>query len=221
METDFFEVRKEMCIQDQFFAQAIHDIENDYKALTRLGITKQKGTVLLSQILNGEELWNKHKSQMISAWKQHEKQLQRLVECEGKGIIVKTFSNLFVCFFPEKSERLCLSIMDALSVAYAIQQELSTDNPISLGDDNLVVKVSICYGPVFKRQVHVQKKNLVDYCGDTLDVACKLLSTVDQPGIIVRSTSISDNIISNIIKGDVWSFSQMKPSAIKLCPIIQ
>lgn len=193
MVTGFFEFHKGSTatdVSDNLFAMAIHDIEHDNAALSRLGIVKQKGTILVTRIIDGENLWLKHRGDMIPCWRRHESQLQKLVEMERKGIIVKTSANSFVCFFPEKSERLCHSVTEALTVAYKIQHELNVDDPIHIGgsEDSLCVKIAICYGPVYKRSVHVQKRTLADYCGGVMDEAHKALETSDDDlSIIVKS----------------------------------
>jgi len=183
MDTSFFESYKDpLDVNDHLFALAIHDIEHDKVALSRLGIVKQKGTILVSRIIDGEHLWIKHRSDMMKCWRRYESQLQKLVEIEHKGIIVKTCATCFVCFFPEKSEKLCHSVTDAISVAFKIHKGLRSDDPIQIGDstDTLKVKIAICYGPCYKRSVHVQKRTLADYCGGIMDEAYRALECFDQ-----------------------------------------
>lgn len=168
----------------EIITEAIHDL--DKTEMKNLNIEKTLGTILKISIVDNDIFWNHYKGKMLSANFEFEAILEKIVEDSGNGIIVKSNDDSFICYFADKKND--FSIVRAIYSSYSIQKTLSK-HPLYVDyyqNKKFSVKIAMCYGHLYKRKIHVQKKTLVDFHGDIVDITCNLAEKViPDDGVLI------------------------------------
>jgi hypothetical protein len=148
-----------------------------FSDLGKMGIQCEHGTVVRIAIVDHHDLWEKYKGQMLLAHDRLECFIEDILK-KVNGILVKIIQDSFICFFPDKQKG--NSSTQSIFIACVLHNELAT-NPIVLTckDDldhlerergkKIHLQIVLASGPVFKRKLHIQKKVLSDYHGESVD----------------------------------------------------
>ena len=158
-------------VSNGIIGQAISDLAQSEK--DKLGIEMLTGSIMMISIEDNVKLWEKYKGQMFSAYEDFENFVTRIIELQ-KGIVVKIIGDIIICFFSDRKRH---SLWKSIKAASHLETYLKT-NPIVIVNDNeqmdqnernIHIKISLSYGRVYRRSLHIQKKRLYDYHGDLFD----------------------------------------------------
>jgi hypothetical protein len=132
-----------------------------------------KKAIVFTDIKSSSMLWATYKDKMGSALKQHEKQITRKLATYN-GIVIKTIGDSYMLMFDKAFD----------AVKYCIELvKLMRQSPIKLSPkDTLMIRIGMCYGPVLKKNVKIQGKNLIDVFGPTVNKASRMESKVSDVG---------------------------------------
>ena len=121
----------------------------------------------------------------------HEESIKKISD-DNKGFIVKTIGDAFMIAFDE--------ITDAIKCAQDIQEDL-VENPLEIGKNKIILRIGMCQGPVIERESTIQRKEILDYYGNTVNTASRLETNVCKPGGIVFATlSKEDRDLEKLVK---------------------
>jgi len=200
-------------------------IEDDVikKEMKKYNVKIKIGAILFTDIVKSSNLWAKYKTDMLKAIIEHEKRMiKRIEDSVHKGVIVKTIGDAFMCFFedlPNQDE--FNGLLRAINTAKEIQDDL-INNPILLSnEDKIKLRIGVAYGEVFEREVRIQKRNIKDYFGSTVNLASRMESK--SSCINSFSFSIQDdfNRLNSIeFKGYTNVIEYILNNIINICPYI-
>jgi len=136
--------------------------------------------ILFTDVESSSKMWKMHESGMFNALKEHENRITRIIK-QYSGIIIKTIGDSYMLGFEGKD---CL--FNSIKFAYDIQSDLSK-NPIKVKNKTLKIRLGIHKGPLYKKNVLIQGKKLMDFFGNTVNTASRMESTVGESGEIIFS----------------------------------
>lgn len=150
--------------------------------------------ILFTDMVGSSDAWKKDPDGMIDALEEQSIMVDKKVKTH-KGFICKTIGDAFMISFKNPE--------DALKCAIDIQEELK-NNPIKIGKlKNTVLRIGICYGPVYESVIKIQNISLKDYFGNTVNTAARLESKVAEEGgvaIALMTENAADVEIAKILE---------------------
>ena len=166
------------------------------------------GSIMFTDIVGSSKLWAKNKQQMNRDIDAHFKRVAKLSD-EYNGLMVKNIGDAFMLFFKGKH-----SLKRAISFGIAL---ITSERAFQL-------RIGVCEGPVEVRKYVMQKCNISDYFGTTVNTASRLESKVATPGAIsfgvIPSThkfSSRGNFDFNFIDHEVTRY--VRPVDLSRCKI--
>jgi class 3 adenylate cyclase len=159
--------------------------------------------ILFTDMVGSSKLWKDDPENMIIALEQQSKLMDKTCK-KFKGYICKTIGDAFMVAFD--------TIEDAIKCALFIQTELK-DNPIPIGKQNTLLRIGICYGPVYSSKIKLQNNITIDYFGNTVNTASRIEGGVSPEGGIafcITSEDAAEINLDSLLKGlnvDLISFT--------------
>lgn len=140
-------------------------------------------TVLFTDMVESSKAWKNHTDKMIDAIELQSRVIDKYCK-KHKGLICKTIGDAYMLVFDDP--------LDSIKCAIEIQENLKAD-PIKISkSQNVILRIGICYGPVYESKVDVQNIKLIDYFGNTVNTASRIESKVCDPGNIAFGLASSD-----------------------------
>jgi hypothetical protein len=146
---------------------------NESKRGNVTSLPTKKSTILFNDIKGSSMLWSDNEEEMFEALDKLEKLMGKLIK-DHNGLIVKTIGDSYMCSYEEED-----SLFDAIKMAINIQKSLNED-PIKVGDNEVKIRIGICYGDVYIKKSEIQGVELKDYFGNTVGSASRLESKVSD-----------------------------------------
>jgi len=129
-------------------------------------------TILFTDIKGSSDLWGNNEDAMFKALDKHEKQILNFCK-DYDGVVLKSIGDSYMIVFDE--------LENAVEFAITLQKDLN-ENKIKVGKENIQLRIGICGGKVYEKVVKRQDKDLVDYFGDTVNIASRMESKVCEVG---------------------------------------
>ena len=145
-------------------------------------------SVLFTDVEGSSEKWSNDPITMMGQLKGHHDLVDRISK-KYNGWIVKTIGDAFMIYFDPA--------VDSLTNAIKCGKE------IILSEENYNLRVGVCQGPMQEDTYKLQKVNLRDFYGNSINVASRMESKVAGAAGYIAFTSlepISRNIISGYSK---------------------
>ena len=146
-----------------------------------------KGIIIFTDISGSSKLWNKYKNKF---YKKLQK-LNKIIETKIKkynGMVVKLIGDSHMIFFDDEN------ILNSLNFVFELQKYLYEKN-FNINGDKIQIRMGYSYGKMNKIIQKVQKCNLVDFYGNTVNIASRLESLIStKGGIAIKNTHINKYI---------------------------
>lgn len=136
--------------------------------------------ILFTDVESSSKLWKSDGVGMFNALKEHEKRVNNIIGKYG-GKVIKTIGDSYMIGFEGKE-----GLLNSIKFGYDIQKDL-TNKPIKVKSKPLKIRLGIHKGPLYKKKVLIQGKQLVDYFGNTVNTASRMESKVSETGHIAFS----------------------------------
>lgn len=133
----------------------------------------KKTAILFTDIKGSSNLWTNNEDEMFDSLNNLEKLMEKLIS-NNKGLIVKTIGDSYMCSFESED-----GLFDAIKMAIDIQKSLD-ENPIKVNDQQIELRIGICYGDVYIKETQIQGVNLKDYFGNSVNTASRMESKVSE-----------------------------------------
>ena len=147
-----------------------------------------KGVIIFTDISGSSKLWNKYKNKFYEKLKK----LNKIIETRIKkynGMVVKLIGDSHMIFFDDKN------ILNSLNFVFELQKYLYEKN-FNINGDKIQIRIGYSYGEMNKIIQKVQKCNLIDFYGNTINVASRLESLIStKGGIAIKNTHINPHFI--------------------------
>jgi len=150
-----------------------------------------KKCLLFTDIKGSSILWKDNESEMFDAIVKHEQQVFGLCD-KHNGFVLKTIGDAFMISFDD--------LIDGIKFVIELQSELK-EKSIKVGKEKLEIRVGMCYGDVYEREIKWQDKKMLDYFGNVVNTASRLESKVSEIGgfAFAYQSNISKDEKENII----------------------
>jgi len=146
-----------------------------------------KGVIIFTDISGSSKLWNKYKNKF---YKKLQK-LNNIIETKIKkynGMVVKLIGDSHMIFFDDKN------ILNSLNFVFELQKYLYEKN-FNINGEKIQIRIGYSYGEMNKIIQKVQKCNLIDFYGNTVNVASRLESLIStKGGIAIKNTYINKHL---------------------------
>jgi len=143
-----------------------------------------KGVIIFTDISGSSKLWNKYKNKF---YKKLQK-LNNIIETKIKkynGMVVKLIGDSHMIFFDDKN------ILNSLNFVFELQKYLYEKN-FNINGEKIQIRIGYSYGEMNKIIQKVQKCNLIDFYGNTVNVASRLESLIStKGGIAIKNAYIN------------------------------
>lgn len=161
------------------------------QAQVEYGIVKNENSsiepsILFTDVVDSSKKWSQDPVEMMSQLEYHHTLVDSISE-KYDGWIVKTIGDAFMIYFEPSSS----SLENAIGCAYEI---IKSESKYDL-------RCGICRGSVDEKTYKIQKVDLRDFFGNSVNVAARMESKVcGKPNTIAFSSTseISDTTMSNI-----------------------
>ena len=139
--------------------------------------------MLFTDIVNSSEKWAKHENKMLEILKEHEKRMFIIGE-KNSGVIIKTIGDSFMISFN--------NLKDSIKCAIDIQEDLN-ENPLKLDKDNIKLRIGMCEGYVFEKNINIQNKTISDLFGNTVNSASRIETKVSKEDGFAFASLLNEN----------------------------
>jgi class 3 adenylate cyclase len=141
--------------------------------------------MVFTDVVGSSKMWSDDPITMAQQLESHHKLVDSIAE-NNKGWIVKTIGDAFMVYF-EPSE-------DSLFNAVKFSKE------VILGEKSYNLRVGVCQGNMDQKTYSLQKVDLKDFFGNTVNAASRMESKVSEVGGTIAFCSIKpiDNKMSKI-----------------------
>lgn len=147
-------------------------------------------SVLFTDIIKSAEKWKDSKEEMMLALEEQSIRFDFFVK-KYNGFIIKTIGDAYMVSFD--------NIRSSIEFAIEMQKDLK-DNPIKVKNNNIQIRIGICYGPVHDTTIEVQNTEIIDYLGYTVNAAARIEGKVCDPGNVAFSSKLQNINIKDILK---------------------
>lgn len=147
-------------------------------------------SILFTDIIKSAEKWKDSKEEMMLALEEQSIRFDSFVRKHG-GFIIKTIGDAYMVSFD--------NIKNSIEFGIDVQNDLK-NNPIKVKNNNVQIRIGICYGPVYDTVVQIQNTELIDYLGYTVNAAARIEGKVCDPGNIAFSSILKNINIKDLLK---------------------
>jgi len=132
-----------------------------------------KVAILFTDVKDSSKLWAKNEDKMFESLNDLEEIMAEVIEAND-GMIVKTIGDSFMVSYESEE-----SLSNAIKTSIDIQNRLN-DKPIKAGDNELRIRIGICYGEIYIKESKIQNTTLKDYFGNAVNTASRMESKVSE-----------------------------------------
>lgn len=154
-----------------------------------------KGAILFTDIKHSSFLWRQSPTSMYNALMFHNDFIERSIR-GNKGKVIKNIGDSYMAYF----DKLC----DAVKAAMYIQSQPE----IKVNKHSLRIRIGIACGKLYKKNIHIQGHDLIDFFGHTVNVAARLEANVSPVGGFAFAVVGSKNLpisVKKLIRGSDFS----------------
>lgn len=137
---------------------------------------EQQPTIMFTDVVKSSELWAKDPKLMEERLDNHFNLINEKAKNWG-GFVVKTIGDSFMIYFEPTDN----SLLEAINCSIDI-----------INDEELELRIGVCYGEMREREYMMQNSKLKDYFGNTVNTASRLESKVCDKANCVSFSNIDE-----------------------------
>lgn len=122
-------------------------------------------SIVFTDIKGSSKLWEKYGDIMFNALTKHDKIIYNYAK-KFNGLIIKNIGDAFMIYFKNWED----------SIDFAI--EIQNIFPLSIKNDKISLRIGIGIGKLYSKKNKIQKCNLIDFYGSTVNIASRMESKV-------------------------------------------
>ena len=128
-------------------------------------------TILFFDIVDSSKLWHKYNTKILKILKYIQSIILKELKIYKKSLLVKCLGDGFMITFK--------NILDAVNFSISIcNYFIKPNKKLLIKNERILFKIGICHGKMYEHKINLQSSNLLDYFGNTVNIAARVQSKV-------------------------------------------